>query len=167
MVGHLLRDHKILVVERARRRRGHPGVLTSAAAVAVAGDARRARAAALIKSRASPERSAMSWPTLSALLSQQPRHHRPSWVRPIWKRDHMRYHQVSLGVVRPGDIACALKLEKALSLLGVILGTRAHNEVQTPSSRTAAHNASTEATSDGGTVNRPSRVYSPALAVTS
>jgi hypothetical protein len=81
-----------------------------------------------------------------------------------------RPHAISPGiprVVRLSDIACAFKLEKALSLLGVIPGTHAPNEVQTPSSRVAAHSASTEATSDVGTVNKPSRVYSPTLAVMS
>src|ERR1700753_3907309 len=40
-------------------------------------------------------------------------------------------------------------------------------EVQTPSTRTAAHNASTAATRDVGTVNNPRRGYSPTLADTS
>src|SRR6201992_4296467 len=40
-------------------------------------------------------------------------------------------------------------------------------EVQIPSSRTAAHNASTAATREVGTVNNPRRVYSPTLADTS
>jgi hypothetical protein len=78
----------------------------------------------------------------------------------------MRYHQVSTGVVHLSDIACAFKLKKALALLGVIPGTHALNQVQTPSSRTAAHSANTEVTSDMGTVNKPSRVYSPTLALT-
>jgi len=64
------------------------------------------------------------------------------------------------------DIACVFKAKNVLALLGVIVGTPAPGEVQTPSSRPAAHNASTEATSAVGTVNNPSRVYSPTLAVT-
>jgi hypothetical protein len=79
----------------------------------------------------------------------------------------MRYQQVSPWVARLSDIACALELKKALSLLGVIRGTHAPDEVQTPNSRVAAHSASTEATSDVGTVNKPSRVYSPTLAAMS
>jgi hypothetical protein len=69
--------------------------------------------------------------------------------------------------VRLGDIACGLKSKKALSLLGVIPVTHELKEVQTPSSRAVAHSASTEATNDVGTVNRPSRVYSPTLALMS
>ena len=55
----------------------------------------------------------------------------------------------------------------AISPRMVISATHTPNGVQTPSTRTAAHNASTAAMREVGTVNNPRRVYSPMLADTS
>src|ERR1700722_7846764 len=81
-----------------------------------------------------------------------------------WRRERRRMrYRLADGV----DITSASKTDKSLSPPRVTLGTDAAKEVQTPSTRTAAHNASTAAMREVGTVNNPRRVYSPTLADTS
>jgi hypothetical protein len=86
----------------------------------------------------------MSWPKPSAPLSQEP---------------HL--YRLSRGAEFGNETACSISRFRSEVI------AHAPNAVQTPSSRLAAHNASTEATSALGTVNSPNRVYSPMLAVTS
>ena len=66
--------------------------------------------------------------------------------------------------ITEADIACVLILKKALSRLLEAQGAPGAAEVYRPRIRTPAHSASTDVTSAVGTVQSPSRVYSPMLA---
>ena len=66
--------------------------------------------------------------------------------------------------ITEADIACVLILKKAVSGLQEAQGTHGAAEVYGPRIRTPAQSASTDVTSAVGTVQSPSRVYSPTLA---